>query len=115
MVAPTILLALYTHYDALYTFPYKSVSRMYTSLNRAPKCWSLRFLGTNILMWTLTILLTVGLSMLIFEIFDGYVLNEFLVYGTSSLITSMAISVSFIALGIWGFVPVSKQQNSLTK
>lgn len=111
-LVPTILLGLYTQYDALYKVRYKSVTRMYTSLRSAPKLWSLRFWGTSLLTGIITLLVTMGLSMLIFLMFDEYELIDLAVYGISYFIALITVSISFIAFGAWGFVPVRRDNKA---
>lgn len=108
VLVPTIVLALYAYYDALYMFPYKLVGRMYTNLNKAPKLWSFRFLGTYLLSGLVSLGLAWVLSMLVFAIFDDYEVVDLVVYVVSFFIASAGISNLFISIGAWGFVPVRK-------
>lgn len=102
------LIAIYVSYDALYKIPYASTERVYKPGDSASKRWSLDFLGMSFLQFLIKLLLAYILGRAAEHYFDGYVLNDAVVYACAYIASAAIIEVAFLAFGTWGFVPVAR-------
>lgn len=108
-IAAYCLVNYYITYDAVYKFPYRSVERLYAPNTPAPKRCSLKFLSTYILGFATKVALTFGVTILIQTVLDDFVLIDGLVYWGAYVAAMIVIEISFIAFGVWGFVPIAKE------